>query len=457
MPNLGSRFRTRYVPTSSGAGGFVLGKTSIETFPFSNHWVESGGFTEQPTRRFSTAEACWDDLHPGPPFRSGGPFRKIKIVYTRPPEGAPVGSGSYITNGSSYTLSGLGSGRMKYDGGFLPPGEWPNLGEIDDLSIAFGRNSPLVPDNSALNGQAYDKTKPKIEQGGLFVALAELQDVPHMMKTSAKGFYDIYKAMGGNLTSKTLSPKKVADHFLNHNFGWVPFVKDLKDLFNNVSENQPRIQRLIAENGQWIRRRATLQNVSDYVQVPGWSGPGVWHVWPLVQGNAIYDTMTGTPHWEFWWRFNIHSSAVGSFRYYLPYFDSQSPESRGYLGAARRQLALFGARATPANLYKATPWTWLADWVSDSGRTVGALNDELIDNMAAGYLFVTHKSKNELTFRQFCPFNAASGGAKTFEWSRLIDITERQQAETPFGFGPTWETLSPKQLAILAALGVSRR
>lgn len=455
MPNLGARFRQRLTPSKT-AGGFRLGTSFIESGPFSNHWLEAGHFDEVPTHRFTHAEACWDDLHPGPPYRSGGPFRKIKIEYFRPPDGVPQGSGSYITNSSSWSLAGLGSGRIKYDGGFLPPGEWPDLGEIEDVSIALGRNSPLVPDNSALNGQAYDKTKPKIEQGGLAVAIAELQDVPHMMKTSAKGFADIYKAMGGSLTSKTLSPKKVADHFLNHNFGWVPFIKDLSDFYNNVAQNQPKISRLIKENGQWIRRKAVLRNVTENLIVPGWSGNGVWHVWPLI-APTLMDSMTGTPHWEMWWRYVFHSSAVGTFRYYLPYFDSQSPEFGGLLGPARRQLALFGARATPANIYKATPWTWLLDWVSDSGRTVGALNDELIDNMATGYLFVTHHQENELTFRQFCPFNAASGGAKTLEWSRLIEVTDRQQAETPFGFGPTWETLSPKQLAILAALGISRR
>jgi hypothetical protein len=48
-------------------------------------------------------------------------------------------------------------------------------------------------------------------------------------------------------------------------------------------------------------------------------------------------------------------------------------------------------------------------------------------------------------------------GAETFEWNRIIETKQRDKAESPYGFNLKWESLSPFQLAILAALPISKR
>jgi hypothetical protein len=311
---------------------------------------------------------------------------------------------------------------------------------------------------------AWDKTKPRIEQGGLFVAIAELKDIPKMFQTTLKGFkgaWDFSQRLfvKDNLTglSKrtiTMAPKKAADHFINHNFGWVPFVKDLSDFLSNLRGFREKIARLSQENGQWIRRRSVIRNVFLDQVIPGWSGTGIHNVYPL-NTSPSNDTWVGTPTWEYRQKFEWHVDAVGAFKYYLPEFDVNSPEWGG-LGSVRRQLALHGARVNPYHIYQAVPWSWLVDWLTPVGHDLKVLQDSYSDNLVSKYLFLTSHLVETITFKQFVPFNVASGGPKTLVWTRKRVVKQREKVDSPFGFGLTWDQLSPKQLAILAALGILR-
>jgi len=455
--DLGSRFRVRTVPIKTAEAQVSIGKLFIETSPYSNQWVLTNTHVGPHPFPWYMSESCWDEIHPGPPYKTGGPFRKISFEYLRPWKGI-VGEGTYITNSASHQISGFGTGRMKWVGGFLPPSTFPWTPQIIDTATAHGRNSEFVPNLSTLMGQAWNKTKPPLERGGLAVAIAELRDGKGMVKTSLNGikeFAKLYKTIGGNGAQKILSPKNAADHFLNHSFGWIPFIKDLNDVVDNVIDRQARLERIKFENGKWIRRRAILVNQNGDDPVGGWSGSGVHGYWP-ANVYPLNDCFSGTPTWKFTNKWSSYGTAVGAFRYYLPYFDSQSPSYGGILGPLQRDLKLHGALLNPVHVYKATPWTWLVDWFTDTGRTLSALNDQYADNIAASYFFLSHRDYQEITCEQYLPFNSASGGAKTLRWTRIIDVKQRKRAETPFGFGPSWESLSPKQLAILGALGLSR-
>jgi hypothetical protein len=413
-------------------------------------------------------EKCWDQTHAGPPWTSGGPFKKLKFSGITPY--GVQGTGSYITNNNGYVITPVGVGRIKYDGGFLPPSDWPLydfISAMDNpvMSMA-GSNSGSFPDMGRLDTMAWDKTKPNLEQGGLFVAIAELKDIPHMLETSARAYHEAWKLSHklfapnvykrGNKLKKELfmAPKKAANHFINHNFGWVPFVKDVAAFLSNLRDFREKIGILSTQNGQWIRRRSILENVLYDEQVPGWSGTGIHNVWPL-NTSPMNDTWVGTPTWEYRLKMQVYSTAVGSFRYYVPYFDVYSPEWGG-LGSVRRQLMLHGLRVSPSNIYKAVPWSWLVDWLTPVGHDLQALQDAEFDNLVAKYLYSSTHQVLSIEFKQYVPFNAASGGPRTFTWTRTLESKQRKGISSPYGFGLTWDSLSPKQLAILAALGITR-
>jgi len=465
MSDYGSRVRTRLTPPPGGLGAKNSWKWYIESTPNSRNWKQHQAVSQDITGYpYLTAEWCQDETHPGPPFTKGGPFQKIKLSHTMPFGAQAVGK--YITNGAGYVVTPFGNGRQMYEGGFLPPGDFPFYWEQNNLPGVLKENSILMPDMGHLDQAAWDKTKPRIEQGGLFVALAELKDIPKMFETTAKGFikswefsHNLFKP---NLYGKAkqvkksliMSPKRAADHFLNHNFGWVPFVKDLADFLSNLRDLQQKIERVSKENGQWIRRRSILENVELDEPVPGWSGTGIHNVWPLNTSPAN-DTWVGTPTWEYRHKIQKVSTSVGTFRYYIPEFDVNSPEWGG-LGLVRRALAIHGARINPYHIYQAVPWSWLVDWLTPVGHDLQVLQDSMSDDLVCRYLYTTTHYAESIEFKQFVPFNIDSGGYRTLNWSRTLETKRRKEASSPYGFGLSWDNLSPKQMAILAALGVTR-
>jgi len=450
MAFMGGRTRHRTIGSRFNDPNALVGRFYSESTHNSNVWSlyqELRGVSVP----FSSVARVTDDVHPGPPWRSGGPFEKIEISL---PTWGITAQGTYLTS-IDYTFYGIGNGRVKYIGGFSPPSAWPgfNLDNIN-LSLNLGSNSPWVPDTSSLDDKVWDRTKPRIEQGGLTVALGELRDVPRMLKTTLNGFVEVYQSMKGRSKERLLSPKKIANHFLNHNFGWIPFISDLSNFCDNIIKVDSRIERLMRDNGNWVKREVILVNNIETNDL-GW-GEGAF-VYPsahyLMAGCYI---PTWNPYYNVVETVKTLAKGIGRFRYYQPYFDSSTPDANSALGALRRQLALHGARLTPVNVYRMLPWTWLADWTTNSGNIINAIQDANLDGMVAKYLYLTHHQFKEQTLRQFLPFSPENGGIRELQYSRIIDVKQRKEADAPFGFGLSWDDLSPKQLAILAALGVSR-
>jgi hypothetical protein len=457
------RFRQKIEHNSALGQVLNLGRYDLN---FGGNWVHLAGYPETGMHPvgcpstiawppYSMAMACADELHPGPPYRTGGPFRKIKIEHR---DFGIKGSGTYRSHSHHYSFSGVGFGELRYTGGYSNPAFPGDLIDVINLKQAL-TTEYLVPAISDLGDKAWNKTKPRIEHATLGVALAELRDLPRMLRTSAKGFASIWNASDLFLGNKKearkrfarefMAPKKAADHFLNHNFGWVPFVKDLSGFIDLVIDSHDEIARIKRDNGKWVRRRATL--VNDYRETKISAGDGIM-VEPY--GNLQDGLMSTTPKWEVWERKTTLASAVGSFAYYRPEFDdSLTGDSIPILRDLRRQLAVHGARISPSNIYKATPWTWLIDWVSNAGSWVSQGSDYLTDGMVARYLYLHHFSLRQHVLKQYMPFK---DGVKTLEFTRIIEVKQRKGAETPYGFGLSWDNLSPKQIAILGALGVTR-
>jgi hypothetical protein len=459
-----TRSRSRVVPVPQGENSVVWGRYQVNTSGDDNNpnWVTFFTLTGPLGYPYASAENTRDQNHGRGPYRVGGPFRSIKIALAGQKEGLK-GNGAYYTNSPS-SVSGFGFGTVRYVGGFgaaAVPGSAEDVINLAGTNGLLTLNSPLIPNLSTLESTVWDRTKPTFAKGGLGVAIAELRDLPRMLQTSAKGYFRVwntianiskYRGVHYKILGK-MAPKGAADHFLNTVFGWAPFIKDLNDLCNNVIEVDKRIDRLKFENGHWRRVEKILVNQSDTALVAGDTGSVVYPT------NTAYllSSMTGNPSYEVTRERWSYARSVGRFRQYLPYFDDRSPESEGMLGAIRRQLALHGARISPEVVYKATPWTWLIDWVSDTGHIVSAINDVAYDGLAAKYLYLVHHQISTYTLTQHLPFNNKSGGPKSLQYTRIFDVKQRKEAGDPFSFGLLGRDLSAKQLAILTALGITRK
>jgi hypothetical protein len=198
---------------------------------------------------------CWDELHPGPPYTSGGPFRLIK-----------ADDGSAVTEiGVSCSDMPLGSPEeytwfYTYDGGFqirlndigLDPANIDNIG----ISGPYG---PDYSDPSSYGASAWNRFAPELEFGQLGLMVAEARDLPRMFKTTARAFHEAWKALGGKGTT-LLTRNSIGDNFLNHQFGWLPFVADIKKLISVTKQFERHYMQLKRDNGQFVRRSGTFSS-----------------------------------------------------------------------------------------------------------------------------------------------------------------------------------------------------
>lgn len=455
-----NRTRTRIVPNLSGSN-VVLGKIYPAIFV---DGIPSGRYSSTPSQtqvynylansRFQRAQLCMDTMHEGPPYRTGDDFTVLSYDWCIPYVGIH-GNGTFPRADK----------LAQYVGGFHPSPLFSPNGVLDEFSFANNSNTNLlkkvdnvnIPSLAGLGEQAWKRTKPKLQKANAAVFGAELRDMPRMLKSTSKRFHNIWKGMGGYYTSvsesakgagRLMQPKKVADDFLNQQFGWVPFIQDLLKFNTVVTDYHQIIAKLVNRNDRWVRRRVPLRGESIARVVASGTAN---HCSPVTFHSSYFTT---TPTWSVSEVKTFTTSAVGKFRFYRPEFDINAQDELSQWNSAMQFITVSGLRPTPSNVYKAVPWTWLIDWFSNVGDYVEHLNDIWVDSVVSQYCFAMQHVHTERTFVQELPFVA---GGRSLEFRRVIDSKQRITANSPYGFSLSWDSLSPTQLAILAALGIVRR
>jgi hypothetical protein len=295
---------------------------------------------------------------------------------------------------------------------------------------------------------------------------AEISEAPAMLATSAAGFKDIWRSLGGGATSfrgyresvgrhflrsGLQTPKKVSDHFLNGSFGWAPFVSDLEKFADNNARFFQYYDHLRRNNGQWKHYRRTLLDDVTRTLVDKGTGNRC-----EPTGYTFLDVICkpGMSRWEVWEEKYTLVTTSGRFKFYIPSLDvANYPDDSPSMAMISAWLRMHGLRVSPSVVWRATPWTWLIDWYGNVGRNLDVITGALYDGVVSDYLYLMHHTESRLVCKQIM---ATEGGDVEFEWSRKIEVKQRNEAGSPFGFDSPWETLSPWRLAILAALGISK-
>lgn len=401
-------------------------------------------------------EKTWDEIHPGPPYLTGGPFTNIKI--TRP----------------EHTLQGnvnLDCGpwnptsRLRYKGSFYDPLWIPALDNWTDADFnGLGHiYSNFFPDLTSIGSGAYARLRPQLAHAGLGQAIAEIRDLPKMLKTTAGGFSSAFQALGGLASLSKgkrgsirqygrMLPKSASNQFVNQQFGWVPFLNDLRqcyDVYQNAGRYKAQISRA---NNTWQKRKRVDNKIESRTllytrnDIPGCQPYGEpFQSFMYVPGSFKY-TIHLVESTDVWYE--------GTFKYYRPEFDWDSDRSRGPIAALQREMAIYGADLNPVLVWKVTPWSWLADWVSNAGDAVQRAQDWATDALVSKYMYLMHHKRRSFELRSI--FTTIDGARHEYVWYRSAEAKRRQDADTPFQFSLAGGSLSPRQIAILAAIGISR-
>lgn len=406
-------------------------------------------------------EKTWDQIHPGPPYSTGGPFKSVKFHL---PASMKVGQGTYTNISKSGNSS---SNFCGYSGSFVDDGNWA-AGESYSTISSYGLGD--FPSLSPYYDRAWDQLKPKLPKAGLAQFLYELKDLPGQLKTTAEAFHWRWKFLsngsGGNrpgIMIPYMSPREAADQFLNEEFGWKPFISDLLQLHDAFVNSSKYIGDLVRDNGVYVRKSkvfsdedvtsSSVASFADSGTIPSSSirGPDGLPLCKLMStpvgsqlGYCSFSSRTKTRIW-----------GAGSFRYYRPEFDSSlfNDSSWNYVNTVRQLMTLYGLRISPTLLYKIYPWTWAVDWFTGLGKHIERLDDFVQDGIVAKYLYVMETIEKVITKTSVLNFYDFP---VTVDFQRSYTKKIRENADSPYGFNAPWNILSPRQWAILGAIGITR-
>lgn len=380
-------------------------------------------------------ETCLDSLHPGPPYRVGGPFWNIK-----------VSNGYQLLGGGDYRSHG--SVLDWYWKGYFEP-NWPVSVNLSNSVLKTAGEDGSKYDYDWLSGSssgasAWNRFRPKTNVADLGIAVAECREIPTMLKKTARYFHHMWKEMGGH--SSYFKPRVLADHWLNTQFGWRPFINDLRDLFTTTLNYQKNLSRLRKHNGRWLKRSGSFSKSSD-LTLTG-SGTSACF-WPSVDTHIMRSA--NSKEWYSWDTYDIVSDDIwfeARFRYWIPSLNSDHPFDK-----VMNTLNLYGIRVSPSLVWNATPWTWLADWFGNAGDVIDNFTAQTYDHLAAKYAYIMRHRKY---IQQYTGHMYLKDADITGTFQRIVETKSRDSA-TPFGFGLSVDDFTPWQCSILTALGLTRR
>jgi len=279
---------------------------------------------------------------------------------------------------------------------------------------------------------------------------------------------DVPKVPGAHLWEsrlRALGTVALAGEFLNYQFGIAPTIGDMGDFLKAVHKVDRLVDQFIRDSGRVVRRSfhfpkestTTESVIPNRISPAGyWSltnNPSLKGMWGMAnRGSAIpwHSTIRRrTVEQETWFS--------GAFTYHMPRgYDNHSKGDR------RRLMAqFFGAKPDLETLWNLAPWSWAADWFVDVGSLIKNLQNKINYGTIMPYGYVMQKTVVTDTFMAGKVRNFSYPGAIPAPYPPVPNVTlrvttkKRVQAN-PFGFGVTWDGLSPTQAAIAAALGITR-
>jgi hypothetical protein len=262
---------------------------------------------------------------------------------------------------------------------------------------------------------------------------------------------DFPRLVGAGLLGSNLGSihREIGGEFLNYVFGIAPTISDIQDLLKAVSHTSKTVQQYQRDSGRNVRRRLSLppsESVVSTASVPipvnnGYNYLAGWDDMPITPGSINLTETTTVRTWF-----------SGAYAYHLSDDKSLMGRFQRYVQQANH---LLGTRITWDTIYNLTPWSWLLDWVTDTGDIIANASYLGSDGLVLRYGYLMNHVKYRAVYSM--PAGALMNGAKTGPISntRLLESKERIRA-TPYGFGLNVSGFSAKQWAILGALGLTR-
>jgi hypothetical protein len=331
----------------------------------------------------------------------------------------------------------------RYGSNLASSSGWSYVGEVCPASLYQPGSVPLNNMPLTVKGTKgwarYKPTRPHASVATFIGELKDLPSLPHLLDIRSK--LKFFKSLGKN--------------YLNIEFGWKPFVRDLQKFFISAANAQQLLEQIARDNGRTVRRsgpididnQVTEDSSEGYFTVPSWPS----YLYGDKPQKRVIKTTLQTRYWF-----------SGAFRYYVPLGNTPNDYiKRGIL----LNHFIYGLSGTPSTIYELIPWSWLLDWVSNLGDVISNITDVFLDDgLVADYAYVMGNQTYQQsyivdgTYKQRTNFNGFDR-TDLRSFTTTLKLTQEVKARskaTPFGFGLDFSGFSLRQLAILASLGFTK-
>jgi len=446
-----ARTRVRIVPQSAA---HRLKGFEFQVF-VGGKWVRYSnalGVLASPNTPYKRVEWIRDVKHQGPPFTDGGPLLCVKSNID---DDVVTGNGTF-TSGSDTFSTSQGVGPTRYVGGFTTP----VMSSFDPFNSLYGNLNSLTSNPTVVVPlesfyPLVSKMRPRISEADLAVDIGELRDFPRMYKDLAEKFRFDWILSGNPRPSRgrSMPLSGASNDFLAVQFGWRPFLSSLQKLYQTTQNASTLIKSLIQRNAKWDKRVRVFIEDEQTEQLITGNGMKVSPSGSDVDNLCFVDGSGRRQYWSATKRTQRRVWCSGQFRFYRPEFDPSLSGFDSNWNYVQQLITLYGARVNPSVIYRLTPWTWLIDWFANVGSIIEQLSLAANDAVVSKELYLMHRQEIVIDLQQVINFK---DGVRTLNFSRILDVKQRDHAVTPFGFGLQPNSLSGMQYAILAALGISR-
>jgi hypothetical protein len=353
----------------------------------------------------------------------GGPFRSTRSYVATPATSANAKIETSVTGGKQVKI---------YSGPLLP-----------FLPTSGGKL--LAPPSAAsttaalekLGATAIARCKPTNTPGDLatFVGETIKEGIPSLIGSST-------------WKDRTRLARGGGKEYLNAQFGWLPLVGEIKTFADNISKLDETMSQYERDAGRLVRRRYEFPIQKTVSERRIGAAGSSRAIYPNQQSEFI-----SGPRGTVWCTTTtVHRRWFsGAFTYSLP----TGYDSRSKLGRLRLMADRLGLDPSPDTVWNLAPWSWAADWFTNAGDVVSNLSDFASGGLVMVYGYMMEHSSVTDSYRlaHNTGLHPSMGKPQSLD---VVTETKLRIRANPFGFGVSWDGLSPFQLSILAALGLSR-
>lgn len=245
---------------------------------------------------------------------------------------------------------------------------------------------------------------------------------------------------------RTEIAKAASGEYLNAVFGWLPLVSDMKDTAQSILDGNTILENYSNASGTWVHREfefAPLESVKEFIAgntIPTYAGGA-------SLGNEFNNgvkpvTCVRVSKTRRWFS--------GAFTYHAA---SANDSLQSCLGLNTSAEKLFGVSLTPDLVWELVPWSWAIDWFSNAQSIVHNISSFELAGLVMPYAYIMEETSIVDTYTM--PPDTVRNRTVHLPPCTFTHTVKRRREANPFGFGLRWDGLSPTQLAITAALGIT--